>query len=129
MNVIKLITVFINIAVAPIKKNMLFFFFMYLLGVVTIFIEVVVLGYKIPLFNFLSLLLVIYLLCLLIMIVPRKCSAFFVTVLSLSAYILSIVNAFCVEHFYAKIGLEILNVILETNIQESSEFIEKYIIY
>jgi len=127
MNVIKLITVFINIAVAPIKKNMLFFFFMYLLGVVTIFVEVVVLGYKIPLFNFLSLLLDIYLLCLLIMIVPRKYSAFFVTVLSLSAYILSIVNAFCVEHFYAKIGLEILNVILETNIQESSEFIEKYI--
>ena len=127
MNLIKLIADFIKLVLKPLKKNMLFFIFMYLLGVVTIFIEVVVLGYKIPLFNFLSLLLDIYLMCLLIMIVPKKFVAFFVTILSLSAYLLSIINAFCVEHFYAKIGLEILNVLLETNFRESSEFIEKYV--
>ena len=127
MNILQIISCFINIVLRPIKKNALFFIFMYLLGVVTIFIEVVVLGYKIPLFNFLSLLLDIYLMCLLIMIVPKKFVAFFVTILSLSAYLLSIINAFCVEHFYAKIGLEILNVLLETNFRESSEFIEKYV--
>ena len=126
-NIIKLITYFIKIVLVPIKNNILFFIFMYLLGVVTIFIEVVVLGYKIPLFNFMSLLLDIYLMCLLIMIVPKKFVAFFVTALSLFVYILSIINAFCVEHFDAKIGLEILNVILETNFRESSEFLEKYI--
>ena len=127
MNVINKVLDFIKIGLMPIKKNALFFIFMYLLGVITVFVEVIVLGYKIPFFNFLSLFLDIYLLCLFLIIVPRRFVCFFTAVFSLIAYFLSIVNAFCVEHFFAKIGLEILNVVLETNPQESSEFIDKYI--
>lgn len=127
MNILKILSNFAIIVLEPIKKNALFFIFMYLLGVVTIFVEVIVLGYKLPLFNFLSLFFDIYMLCLFLMIVPRGIVAFFTIIFSLIAYLLSIVNAFCVEHFFAKIGLEILNVILETNPRESSEFIEKYI--
>lgn len=127
MNILQIISCFINIVLRPIKKNALFFIFMYLLGVVTIFVEVIVLGFKIPLFNFLSLLLDIYLMCLFLMIVPRRLAGFFVIIFSLILYLLAIVNAFCVEHFYAKIGLEIINVVLETNPRESSEFIDKYI--
>lgn len=127
MKLLEFITGFINKVLKPIKKNVLFFIFMYLLGVVTIFVEVAVLGYTIPYFNFLSLFLDIYLACLFVLIVPRRLGTFFVYAFSIIAYILSIVNAFCVEHFFARIGLEIVNVILETNFRESSEFIEKYI--
>ena len=127
MKLLEFVTGFIEKALKPIKKNLLFFIFMYLLGVITIFVEVSVLGYKIPYFNFLSLFLDIYLACLFVMIVPIRLSAFLVYAFSIIAYILSIVNAFCVEHFFARIGLEIVNVILETNLRESTEFLDKYI--
>ena len=117
----------ISILLKPVKKNLVFFIFIYLLGVLTIFIEVQTLHFKIPRFNYLSLILDIYLLCLLLMLVPNKYRHFFRCVISLMAYVLAIINAFCVEHFYARIGPEILNVVLETNPRESSEFIDKYI--
>jgi heptose-I-phosphate ethanolaminephosphotransferase len=69
----------------------------------------------------------VYLLCLILTLIPQRFRAFFSFFISLFAYLLAIVNAFCVEHFYAKIGPEILKVILETNSRESSEFIENYI--
>ena len=127
MKLIDKINRVVQIVLMPVKNNYLFFIFMYLLGVITTFIEVIVLGIKIPRFNFLSLILDIYILCLLLTIIPKRFRGFFRTLFSLSAYVLAIINAFCVEQFYARIGLEILNVILETNPRESSEFIDKYI--
>ena len=56
----ELINDVISIILLPVKKNICFFIFMYLLGLVTIFIEVLTLHFKIPRFNFLSLILDIY---------------------------------------------------------------------
>ena len=43
------------------------------------------------------------------------------------AYVLSVVNTFCVEKFRAKLGPEIVNVIIETDQRESSEFLSRYV--
>lgn len=117
----------ISVFLMPVKNNMCFFIFIYVLGLITIFVEVQTLHFKIPRFNFLSLILDIYILCLLLMAIPRKLRPFVRSVMSGIAYTLAIINAFCVEHFYARIGPEILNVVLETNPRESSEFVNKYI--
>ena len=111
----------------PVKKNLCFFIFIYVLGLITIFVEVQTLHFKIPRFNFLSLIFDIYILCLLLMVIPGRSRPFARAIVSGIAYILAIINAFCVEHFYARIGPEILNVVLETNPRESSEFVNKYI--
>ena len=117
----------ISIILMPVKKNMCFFIFLYVLGVITIFIEVQTLNFKIPRFNFLSMIMDIYLLCLLLIITPKRIRPVTRAIISGITYILAIINAFCVEYFYARIGPEILNVVLETNPRESSEFVDKYI--
>ena len=123
----KLINDVISIILMPVKKNICFFIFMYLLGLVTIFIEVLTLHFKIPRFNFLSLILDIYVFCFFLVLIPKKARSYARFFLSGCLYLLAIINAFCVEHFYARISPEILNVILETNYRESSEFVDKYI--
>lgn len=117
----------ISVLLMPVKKNICFFVFLYILGLITIFVEVQTLHFKIPRFNFLSLILDVYILCLLLIVVPKSFRSFVQTIVSGIAYILAIVNAFCVDNFYARIGPEILNVVLETNPRESSEFVDKYI--
>lgn len=117
----------ISVISLPVKKNLCFFFFIYILGVITIFVEVQTLHFEIPRFNFFSLLFDIYILCLFLIILPKRFRSLFRIMISLIAYILAIVNAFCVEHFYARIGPEILNVVLETNTRESSEFVDKFV--
>ena len=117
----------ISITSRPVKENLCFFCFIYLLGIVTVFVEVKTLHFKIPRFNFFSLIFDVYLLCQFLMIIPKRFRSFFRIIISSIAYILAIINAFCVEHFYARIGPEILNVVLETNARESSEFVDKFI--
>ena len=78
-------------------------------------------------FNFLSLILDIYVFCFFLVLIPKKARSYARFFLSGCLYLLAIINAFCVEHFYARISPEILNVILETNYRESSEFVDKYI--
>ncbi len=116
-----------RIILLPIKRNFTFFFFMYILGTICFLTETYVLNFKIPRFNFLSLIFDTYVLCTFLMIFPDKIRSWFRVIFSIILYVLAIINTFCVEKFYAKIGPEILNVILETNSRESSEFIDKYI--
>ena len=85
------------------------------------------LNFRIPRFNFLSWIMDVYLLCIVLEFVPRKFKLFCNLFILLIAYTLSIVDIFCVNTFKAKIGPEIVNVILETNQKESSEFIDRYI--
>ena len=117
----------ISTILRPIRENLTFYIFLYLLGILTMMIEVWTLNFKIQRFNFFSWIFDLYLLCLLLTLLPPKiktiCKISFATIL----YFLSIVNSFCVDTFYARIGTEILNVVLETNPNESSEFIDKYI--
>ena len=117
----------ISIILKPVQENLIFFVFLYLLGILTMMIEVYVLNFKIQRFNFFSWIFDLYLLCLLLIFLPPKIKAICKITSATILYFLSIVNSFCVDKFYARIGVEILNVVLETNPNESSEFIDKYI--
>lgn len=119
----------IGLFLFPIHNNVIFFVFIYLLGVVNSLIEFYVLGYKFSLFIFLSQILDVYLMCLFIILFPNKIRKYIRWLFSTFLYVLSIVNIFCVEKFRAKLGPEIFNVIIETNSQEASEFWDKYVGY
>ena len=88
----------------------------------TTFIQVIDLHYKVPLINFFTWVFDIYLICIILTIVPKKIRCILVFLFSFILYSLAIIDAFCVENFYAKLGSEILNLILDTNKQEASEF-------
>ena len=112
---------------APVCQNFPTFCFLYLLGLITLMIEVVGLNWKFPKFNLFSLLLDVYLICLLLTLVPRKIRRWANAIIATVLYALAVVDAFCVTYFHAVIGPEILNVVLETTGRESSEFVDKYI--
>ena len=118
---------YVNIILFPIKRNLIFFIFLYCLGILTSLLETWGLNFKVQRFNFFSWVMDVYLLCLLLQIVPHKLKTFFHFIILIIAYGLSIIDIFCVDTFSAKIGPEIVNVVLETNSQESSEFLDKYI--
>ena len=115
------------ILLSPIKKNIIFFLFMYLQGIANSLIETYVLDYKLSKFIFLSQIVDVYMLCFLLAIIPRSICKFAVFFFSFIAYFLTIVNIFCVSKFRAKLGPEILNVVIETNARESGEFLDKYV--
>lgn len=91
------------------------------------FIEVDVLSFKIPKISFFTYFFDIYIVCVIIEILPKRIRNFVRLFVLIFAYSLTVINVFCVYYFHAKIGPEILNVILETNQRESSEFFDKYI--
>ena len=118
---------YIKILLYPIIRNKFFFFFLYVLGILTTVFESVGLNFHIQRFNFFSYVLDIYILCITLEIVPKKLKIILKAIYTILAYVISIIDIFCVENFKAKIGPEIVNVVLETNPQESAEFIDKYI--
>lgn len=117
----------LSVFLSPIKENSVFFVFMYLLGVMTFMIETYTFNFNIPRYNFLSLVVDLYLLCLILILMPKKIRPYLRFFFAFVAYVLSVVNTFCVEMFRAKLGPEIINVIIETDQRESSEFLSRYV--
>ena len=120
-------SILIDILFLPIKKSPVFFCFIYFLGILTCITECLVLGFNFPKFNLFSLFFDIYIILAISLIISQKIRPFYLSIIAFCLYFLAIVNSFCVETFHAKIGPEILNVVLETNKRESSEFFDKYI--
>ena len=113
--------------VTSIRENVLFIIFMYILGVVNALVESYYLGYNVSLFIFLSLFFDIYILCFFISLWSVRLRKYVMCFLSTILYSLCIINVFCVSRFYAKLGPEILNLILETNPREAEEFFDNYV--
>lgn len=111
----------------PIIRNELFFVFLYILGVLTTVLEAYGLNFHVQRFNFFSYVLDVYILCVTLEIIPKNLRKIFKMIYIIFAYVISVVDIFCVETFKAKIGPEIVNVVLETNTQESTEFFNKYV--
>lgn len=111
----------------PIQTNLVFFLFLYILGITTTLVETIAFDFKIPRFSFFSWIFDLYVLCVLLMIIPQRIRPYVKGLLAFVFYSFSVVEVFCVELFRAKISPDILTVITETNNQESSEFIDKYI--
>ena len=118
MKLKKLLSQALQYVTAPIRQHLLTACFLYLLGLITLTIEVVGLNWKFPKFNLFSLLLDVYLLCLVLTLLPRKISRWVSVAAAIVLYALAVVDAFCVTYFHAVIGPEILNVVLETTGRE-----------
>lgn len=116
-----------DIVLYPIKKNPITFFFIYVLGVMTMLIQVFHFNFKIPRFDFLSNISDAYFFCIVLILLPNRIRKYMEIFGFFALYVLSVVDAFCVHTFSAKIGPEIVNVMLETNSRESAEFLEKYV--
>lgn len=111
----------------PVRRNIIFFVFIYILGIANALIETFLFGFKIPYFVFLSQIFDVYLLCLFVCIFPLKYRNYIVVFVSLISYILCVINIFCVYRFNAKLGPQIYNLVLETNPREAGEFFDNYI--
>lgn len=111
----------------PIRRNIIFFVFMYFLGIANALIETFLFRFKTPYFVFLSQVFDVYLLCLFVSLFSLRYRKYIVVLLSLICYILCIINVFCVYRFDAKLGPQICNLILETNSREAGEFFDNYI--
>ena len=107
--------------------DIIFFVFIYILGIANALIETFLFGFKIPYFVFLSQIFDVYLLCLFVCIFPLKYRNYIVVFVSLISYILCVINIFCVYRFNAKLGPQIYNLVLETNPREAGEFFDNYI--
>ena len=118
---------FVNGLLYPIRHNQIYFIFIYTLGCLTSLCECLSLNFKIQRFNFFSCFLDVYLLCVLITLIPQKMKGLVKGLVAIILYALSFVELFCVDKFSARITPEILNVVLETNSRESSEFLHQYI--
>lgn len=112
---------------APIQANLVFFLFLYILGITTTLVESFTFNFKIPIFSFFSWTFDLYVICAFMMIVPQKMRPITKGLVAFVFYFFSIVEVFCVELFRARITPDILTVVIETNNQESSEFLDKYV--
>ena len=65
--------------------------------------------------------------CLFVMALPKKVRTWVKVFAAFSLYLIALVNTFCVEKFSIHLGPEILNVLLETNQRESTEFLREHI--
>ena len=127
MKLLKTFNKIVDIILIPIQKNSIFFCMMYLLGIVTTFTQVLALHAKIPRINFFTWIFDVYIICIFLLLFPRKTRKFIRICIAACLYLLSIVDAFLNKLFYAKIGPEIINLLLETNQQESREFLDQYL--
>lgn len=127
MKIIKLFHHAIDIIQKPIQKNIIFFCMMYLLGIVTTLAQVIVLHVKIPRINFFTWIFDVYIICIFLLLFPKYLRKYIRGFIAVCAYILAIADAFLNKLFYAKIGPEVINLILETNQQESREFLDQYL--
>lgn len=123
---VKFLNFFYNLML-PLRANIVFFVFIYLLGIVNSFIETFSLGFNLTFFIFFSQFFDVYLLCSLIMAIPSRFRSFVCWIISFFLYVLSIINVFCVYKFKAKFGPEILNLIAETNPKEANEFFVNFV--
>lgn len=117
----------LDIIIKPLKENLVFFFMMYLLGLITTFTQVIELHLKIPKFNFFSWIIDLYLICCIFLLFPNRVRRVIRGLVCVVLYLLAITDAFLNKYFYARIGPEIINLIMDTNSKESHEFLDKYI--
>ena len=111
----------------PIRNNVIFFIFFYTLGLMTSLMEFWKLNFDIQYFDFISHFFDAYIICIFFMVLPKSVHVKAMFLVSLWVYVIAIIELFCVDKFSAKISPEILNVVLDTNQREASEFVDQFI--
>lgn len=107
--------------------NEVFFVFLYILGLLTTYFDNCAMGFPFPKHNLFAIFFDLYLLCLFLMILPKNVRKWIKGVVAILLYSVALVDTFCVEKFSIQLGPEILNVLLETNQRESTEFLHEHI--
>jgi len=111
----------INWLFLPIRKNMTFFVFMYLLGILCLFGHL-----RAVKSNYATIFLELYIICVLLTLLPEKVRKFVRGVLYVIFYLTALIDAFCFVKFQSPFTSSMLMVVQETNPQEATEFFQGY---
>lgn len=128
MKIVKAITCLLSAVSAPLRRNGVFFVFMYVLGMVCTYAVV-------PRFEGAhaydnaapELFVDVYVLCLLLALLPRVPRLWVRRVVYVVAYTLALVDVYCFEKFDSTITPTMILLIGETNGQEAGEFLLSYL--
>lgn len=116
----------LNSVLFPIKDNILFFTFMYLLGAICIIFEPLA-WYGSRLWSLLELFIDTYFLCLFICLFPKKVKGVVKAFLYIILYVVAIIDMTC----YVRLGMGILPIYYQTfvqsNLNETTEMLETYL--
>ena len=128
MEFIKLLIRWLKVVFLPVRKNASFFVWMYLLGAVSSLVTLSRAWY-IHLYDnlWLELLLDVYLLCVVLMLFPKKVRPWMRGLCYLVAYAVTLVDAFCFVKFDATLNPTMLLLVGETTGREASEFLGSYL--
>ena len=116
----------LNSVLFPIKDNILFFTFMYILGAICIVFEPLA-WYGSRLWSLLELCIDIYFLCLFISLFSKRVKGIFRAFLYIILYVVAIIDMTC----YVRLGMGILPIYYQTfvqsNLNETTEMLETYL--
>lgn len=129
MKIIRSIGVLLNKVFAPIKQNASFFFFMFLIGIIVSYEELPKDTPSAEVYQnlWLELFLDLYVICLFLMIFPKRIRRWIAGVFYVIAYTTTIIDLFCWDKFQSTLNPSMLLLAAETDKREASEFFNSYI--
>ena len=111
----------------PISENFIFFVCFYITGLVVTLSPITMLHAPLIKTTFLTWIFDIYLICLCLLVFGPKYRIWIGLLIAVPFYILTIVDAFCVLTHQTVFNPEILNLIMDTNNREASEYLHQYL--
>ena len=124
---IKIIRKFLLLTASPLIQETAFFVFMYILGSICIltFYNKIYTNGQIKMLG--ELFLDTYILTLLVTLVPSRIRKYIKWIILCILYLIAIIDIFCFTRFGTGISPNIIQLIIETNGKESSDFFNSYI--
>ena len=128
MKFIKYAVSLLNKAYQPIKDNVSFFFFMYLIGILVSYAELPANNPDATVYSnlWLELFLDLYVICIILTLFPLKIRRWIRAFLYIIAYCTSLTDLFCWVKFQSTLNPSMLLLVGETDEREASEFFSSY---
>ena len=128
MKFIKYAVSLLNKAYQPIKDNVSFFFFMYLIGILVSYAELPTNNPNAAVYSnlWLELFLDLYVICIILTLFPLKIRRWIRAFLYIIAYCTSLTDLFCWVKFQSTLNPSMLLLVGETDEREASEFFSSY---
>ena len=128
MKFIKYAVSLLNKAYQPIKDNVSFFFFMYLIGILVSYAELPTNNPDAAVYSnlWLELFLDLYVICIILTLFPLKIRRWIRAFLYIIAYCTSLIDLFCWVKFQSTLNPSMLLLVGETDEREASEFFSSY---
>ena len=128
MKFIKYAVSLLNKAYQPIKDNVSFFFFMYLIGILVSYAELPTNNPDAAVYSnlWLELFLDLYVICIILTLFPVKIRRWIRAFLYIIAYCTSLTDLFCWVKFQSTLNPSMLLLVGETDEREASEFFSSY---